>query len=63
MNICKGVENALTCHLCNKKFGHYNSKYKHIKNCKGISNDLIVINDSNIKPNELLSNQLIKIIL
>jgi len=59
LNICKGVENALICHLCNKKFGHYNSKYKHIKKCKGISNDLIVINDSNIKPNDLISNELL----
>ena len=57
-NICKGVENALICHLYNKKFGHYNSKYKHIKKCKGINNDLTVINDLNIKPNESISNDL-----
>jgi hypothetical protein len=47
LKICKGTINGYICHLCNKKFEHYNTKYYHVKKCKGISNELIVINGMN----------------
>lgn len=47
LKICKGIKNGLICHLCNKEFEHYSTKYYHVKKCKGSScNELVVINDN-----------------